>query len=219
MAGGVIVRVEDAGGLTLEERRLLSEIAVQGSWREAAKSLGIDPRRIQRMFNNAAFKKEYDAMFPHDTQVVERELNFVSKDAAVILEEVRDAELNKTVHAQCPQCGKKFDVFVRVIDYVTKMRALEIMLKTMGLMKDTKSVKVEGSVTHVNITLSTAQMLALQALKRGLPVNPQTYRELENLASNGAFELPPLPPPRGFVDAEFREVKEENEDEDSTPGE
>lgn len=215
---GTIVRVEDAAGLTLEERRLLSEIGIKGSWREAARSLGIDPRRIQRMFNNDAFKKEYDSLFPHDTKVVERELNFVSKDAAVILEEVRDAELNKTVHAQCPQCGKKFDVFVRVIDYVTKMRALEIMLKTMGLMKDTKSVKVEGQVTHVNIKLSTAQMLAMQALDRGLPVNPQIYRELESLAATGAFELPPLPPPRGFVDAEFREVKEED-DETDTSGE
>jgi hypothetical protein len=179
----------DAAGLTLLERRVLQEIAIQGNWRRAAETLKIDPRRVRTMFKNPAFKEQYDNFFDADeVRVTERELNLSADDAAWVFEEAKNAELQKKIKVTCPDCGHKFDEFVKVADHATRLRAAETLLKMRGLLKDNRSVKVEGRVEHVHWDYH--EQLILQKLDLKLPVPRMVFEQVEQKAKLAGMELP-----------------------------
>lgn len=179
----------DAQGLTLLERRVLQECAMTRNWREAAKNCGIDPRRVRTMFKNPAFKKQYDEFFDsEEIKITERELNLAADDIAWVFEEAKNAELQKKEHAECPKCGHKFDVFVKVADHLTRLRAAETLAKMRGLLKDNRSVKVEGKVEHVHWDYH--EMLILQKLDLKLPVPELVYNQVRDKALAAGIELP-----------------------------
>lgn len=195
------VAIRDESGLDLTQRRLLSEIVLTGSWQQAADNCGLDRRAVRRMFKDAAFKAEYDALFdPDEVKTTERELNLVADDVASILEQAKDAELTKTVNTTCPNCKHKFSLIVKVMDMANKIRAAEILMKYRGQLRDQRSVKVEGNVNVQHVHWSFRDVMVMEKLRLGLPVPEQAYREVLAKAEQAGVALP------APVDGEYREI-------------
>lgn len=193
MAHGPI-KIRDDSGLDLVQRRLLSEIVLTGSWEQAAKNCGIDRRTVRRMFKEPAFKEAYDELYDvEEIRATERELNLVSDDVAKIFEEAKDAELTKQVQVTCPSCKHRFNWQVKVIDFATKLRAGEILMKYRGYLKDQRSVKVEGSVQVEHVVWDMRDYMVMERLKLGLPVPEQAYLAYADKAKKAGITPPPMP--------------------------
>lgn len=197
----------DSNGLTLVERKLLQEIAMTGSWQQAADSLGLTKRQVQGLFRKPAFKQEYDDLFNTDEiAATKRELEMVATGTGKLYEEALNAEMIKQVHATCPKCNYTFKVWVTVMDWASKLRAGETLLKITKILTDNKKVQVEGTVGVVNVHLTTGEYLALERLKMGFPVPDHIYRRLTELGRQGNFEVPALPSGGQVVEGEVHEI-------------
>ena len=165
-----------------------------GSWTKAAETLGLTRRQVRNLFNKPAFKDQYDALFStEEIKTTRRELEMVSSDIADLYEDAKTAEMQKQVKAVCPKCEHKFDVWVTVMNWTAKLRAAETLLKIAGILKDTKSVKHEGQVGVIHLTI--AEHLALLRLKSGLPVPPHVYQRLKAMGALDDLDLPHLSAP------------------------
>lgn len=206
---------KDKKGLTIEERNFLQEIRALGSWKEAAVSLGHSHRWGRERFKNPAFKEEYDNFFgPDEVKITERELIFASGDAVSILEEAKTATKDAVVSldVECPQCAHSFVAsgIGKVKDWQTIRWATELFLKGARIVKDEKSIKVEGGF-QIEHKLETKYYLALQALEHGRAIPPGTYQELQELSAQYGFKLPALPSGQ-TVDAEYKVLEDEDDD-------
>lgn len=202
---------DSPSGLSHADLRLLQEIAATGSWKQAAENLGLTPRQVRYKLKDPAFKAEYDKQFDtEELQHTRRELDLIAGNAARLYEEAVNAELSKKIPAECPACGEKFSVFAKVIDYATRLRVADTLMKISGVWKDQKSLKVEGNVGVTHIHLTAGEMLALSRLNMGLSVPEHIYRRLEELAQSGAFSLPALPA-APIVEGEFHEASADSE--------
>lgn len=187
----------DAQGLTLPERRILTEIAMTGSWMEAATNLGYNHRQVRNLFKKQAFKEEYDKLFDtEELKSVQREMEMVAGDVAKIYEEAKNAELVKRLPAVCPSCGHKFTFLATVMDWSAKLKAGEVLLRVAGLLRDNKNIKVEGSVQHTVLTLTADDLIMLQRIKAGFEVPPHKRQHLIEI---------------GAIEAEYRVIEEGEE--------
>lgn len=205
---------EDAQGLTLTERRMLQEIAAVGDWEKAAKNMNMDKRKVRSMFKRAAFKREYDILFPvEEARVTQAELTLISEDAGTIYRQAIDAEIEKKIPVECDECGHKQYVLVKVMDWAVKLRAIETLLKVAHVIKDERSLKVEAKVDVVNVQLTTGEFLALKQLEMGMPVPEHIYRQLEVKSKDSGFDMPPMPQGAGphILEGDFHEVNQSSE--------
>lgn len=219
---GLVVR--DDKGLTLKERKLLAEIALSGSWQEAADSTGWTRRQVQRLFiENESFKHEYDAMFgTEELEVVKRELNLVTSGSGKVFEDALNAEMTKVVHAKCPQCGHSWKIFVTVMDWTAKLRAGETLLKIANIFKETKDVKHSGNVSVVTMTIT--ESLAIRSILAGVRpprhilddlrakglITPDLQSRLDDIpwvnAHDDSFEEPVPEPGEIVEEGEYNDV-------------
>ena len=205
---------EDEQGLTLVERQLLTEIAMTGSWQKAAHSLGMDKRKVRALMKRDAFKREYDKLFSVEAvAATAKELTLISENAGDIYEEAVKAELEKKFPVTCEECGHKQTVLVKVMDWPTKLRAIETVLKIARVIKDERSLKVEADIQITHVELTTGEYLALERLHRGMPVPDYMYYQLEEKLKGSGQTLPPLPEGGGprMIEGEFHEVKKDED--------
>lgn len=209
----VAVVERDDQGLTLQERRVLQEIAVHGDFKKAAANTGLTANKIRRMLQtDPQFKAAFDSLFsPDDLKATESELQLAVQDVAEIFNDAKNAELYKTIDVTCPcGCGHTFKEQVKNTDWATKLRAAESLAKMTRLWKDQKNIKVEGAVALVNMT--PAQYLALMAIRQGRSIPDHVYQQLREFDRDGSLNLPanPAPPVRTeAVEGTFRVVPDE----------
>lgn len=196
-------------GLSLLERHILQELALGHSIRQTAANLHLSPRQVRYRFQaNPKFKEAYDKLFTsEDIKVLKQELSITARDVADVYSEAKEAELEKDVPAECPECGHKFTLHITLPNWNIRLKAADTLIKMLGLLKDEKSVKFEGQMTHV--TLSYAEQAALLRLKSGMGegIPPHVMQRLRDV---GALDKLALPEPA--VDAEYREVDNDEDD-------
>lgn len=204
---------KDADGLTLDERRLLQEIAVTGSWSEAAKSLGMTSAQINAKFRNKAFKAKYDELFGiEQVEITQRELLQVARLVGKTYEDILAAEKIINVDIDCPNCGEKSRHPIKVIDYATQRAAASDLAKMTNVWKDQKSIKVDQTNTNIQVLLTGADWLYYERLRRGLPVAPSVYQKLQDKLAGSDLTLPENP----VLDGSFRLLEEENNAQDDS---
>lgn len=191
----------DEHGLSLQERRVLTEIASTGSWQEAAKNLGITRRQMQTLFARPSFKQQYDELFnTEEIENAKRELNMAISGLGKIYEEALQAETVKRVTVECPKCKHSFNVFVEVVSWMARLKAGETLMKFARLLRDERSIKVEGQVGIIH--MSAGEYMALQRLRMGLPVPDHIYRRLMDLGQQSNFTIPPNPEGLEYIEGE-----------------
>lgn len=195
---------EKIQGLAPADHKLLQEIIATGSWQQAADNLSLPRRSVREKFaRNKAFREAYEALFVGDeVEATKRELEMGATGLGGLYEDAINAELTKPIQVECPKCQNKFRVFVTMMDWATKLRAGETLLKLTRILKDEKSVKVGGMVGVVHMGMD--EYLALQRLKMGLHIPDHIYAKLTAAAVAGDFLVPPNPPDDRVVDAEYR---------------
>lgn len=203
----------DKDGLTLQQRRLLQEIAVVGNWKEAGENLGMTARQVRTAFHQEAFKQKYDTLFTaEEIEITRRELAMTSGNIAEVLEAAKDAELMKKVRPTCPSCGTRFDFVVAVANWASRLKAVEILAKMTKLLNDDKNIKVEGTIANVH--MGPDEFLALKRLQMGLPVPEHVYRRLLDIGSVNNMPIPPNPVNdsgyRNVIEGDYKEVPNED---------
>jgi hypothetical protein len=115
----------------------------------------------------------------------------------------------KNVPVVCPSCGHKHTVSVQMIDHATRMKAADTLLKVSGIMKDQRSVKLEATMTRIDVSFSGDEYLAYERLKRGFGVPPHVYDRLSEKAAQMNIELPPNKDTGMSIEGQYRVVEEE----------
>jgi hypothetical protein len=167
--------------LTQQQTNFLVQCGLEGDWHVAADQVGATRRQVRAWFSNPAFKQKYDDLFNTDElKTTMRELEMASGELGALYADAMQAEMSKKVMVDCPNCQHKFPVFVKVMDWATKLRAGETLLKVTRLWKDEKTVKNEhkGTVAHVEMSLS--EWSALKRLEMGLSIPPHIRKILED---------------------------------------
>ena len=169
--------------LTQQQLSLLQEIAMEGDWHVAATKVGMTYRQVRALFtNNPMFKQAYDDLFTtEELKTTARELEMASSELGQLYQDAMSAEMAKQVLADCPACGHKFKLFVKVMDWATKLKAGETLLKITRLLKDEKSVKMEGKATVEHVHMELADKVAIWRVEMGLPVPPHIHDRLVKL--------------------------------------
>lgn len=200
----VAVSEKDERGLSLQERRVLVEIARTGSWQEAAKNLAMTRRQMQTLFGRPEFKQHYDELFnTEEVENAKRELNMVVSGLGKLYEDALIAETDVRTRVACPKCNHRFEVVTRVLDWAARLKAGETLMKYARLLKDERSVKVEGNVGVIHMT--AGEYIALQRLRMGLPVPEHIYRRLVDLGQQSNFAVPSNPEGSAIIiEGEFR---------------
>lgn len=208
----------DSGGLTVQERKLLQEIALVGDYKKAAQNVGMTAAQVRRLLaTDPAFKDEYDAMFPAELiKSTEAELQVAAQDIAEVFNEAKNAQIWKSTTAECPQCHAKFPVRIQVADHSIRMRAAETLAKITKLWKDQKTVTHEGTVSLVS--MSAEQYLAYMAVLQGRRIPDHVYKGLQEFDRDGKLNLPPNGGGRP-VEGQYRVIPEEEANAPDTPTE
>ena len=197
--------IRDVNGLSPVENSLLQEIALTGSWEQAADHLNMTRRAARNVLALPHVKAQYDVMFGEEEELTRRELSILSSEIPALIEQVKDAETSKQV--TCPHCKKSFTI--TLISWATKLKAVEMLSKMTGFLTDRKQVEVKGGVTNISVQLSSIEYLALQQLRMGLPVPAHIYAGLQGKVP--ASDLPPMPANSAIIEGTFTELPSQQE--------
>lgn len=160
----------------------LQELALEGDWHVAADKVGVTRRQVYRWFDNPVFKQKYDETFPSadELKTTMRELHSAAGELGSLYSDAMQAEMSKKVQVDCPNCQAKFPIFVKVMDWATKLKAGDTLLKVVGLWKDERTVKNEHKGTVAHVDMSLAEWSAMKRLEMGLPIPPHVRKILED---------------------------------------
>lgn len=197
--------IRDVNGLSPSENSLLQEIALTGSWEEAADHMNMTRRAARNMLALPHVKAQYDVMFGEEEALTRRELSILSSEIPTLLTQAKDAETSKTL--TCPHCKHVFTI--TLINWAAKLKAVEMLSKMTGFLTDRKQVEVKGGVTNINVQLTSTEYLALQQLRMGVPVPAHIYAALQGKVP--ASDLPPMPANSAIIEGEFSELPDKKE--------
>ena len=197
--------IRDVNGLSPVENSLLQEIALTGSWEQAADHLNMTRRAARNVLALPHVKAQYDVMFGEEEDLTRRELSILSSEIPALIEQVKDAETSKQV--TCPHCKKSFTI--TLISWATKLKAVEMLSKMTGFLTDRKQVEVKGGITNISVQLTSTEYLALQQLRMGVPVPAHIYAALQGKVP--ASDLPPMPANSAIIEGSFTELPEQRE--------
>ncbi len=200
-AGSLTPRRKDAQGLSLDQRRLLSRLAMGEDWAEACRMELVPPRRARGwVTTNEAFQAEYDALFSgaERNDLVHQLMESLGPEAVRAHEDALFAEKGIVLDVACPKCHHKFTAGGIVVDHATRLKSAGTVLNVGGHLKEIK--KIEGSVTVLTFEETVALSL-IKAGKAGVSPIMVTALQAKGVLPEGVRE-------EDIIDAEVTEVKE-----------
>lgn len=187
----------DGSGLTLDQKRLISSLALHGDLYRAAEECNIKRSKAAYWLSNSpAFKAAIDNLFtkPLVMRTGMRLVQILPR-AADVMEEAVEANQPVKHDVTCPECDHPFTVTLQAPEWATRLRASEALFRVHGL-GQTSKLEVEGKIEHKH-SLSLEDRLALARLRRDQPVPPAVE---ESLRDRGLLQ-------EGTVEAEFSEIE------------
>lgn len=195
-----LTRRRNKSGLTLKQRAFLTELAAStrkaGSWREAARAIGITPKTVLRWLkNDPAFAHAYDNLFDSTSNTIKKYLDHLTLRAAEVYDEALDASAEKKELTTCPSCGHRFEVSIVVPEWQARLRAADTVMKSTRLLTDVKQIETK------NIRMTWEEALALAAYRAGKPIPPALEERLRT-----AGLLAEAAPSRDTIEGEAYEI-------------
>ena len=172
------VRRRDGDGLRVEQRRFFQELADTGDPRRACASAEISWNRFKTWLQrDRHFQTAFDNALGPAVDIVREMLETSATKAAGVLDEALDSNESFEQDVVCPnpECGHQFTTRVQIPNWAIRLRAGEMILKGARVLKDSKEIKFEGTMTH----LTMDQHIALAAFKAGRTIPPNARSELE----------------------------------------
>ena len=200
------IRKRGADGLMAHQRHFLTALQECGDIDEAVKTAKIERRSVLYWLrSDSVFLEKYSALFDsvdrHRTN-----MKRIAEQAVDTVERAHAAMKGISTPVTCPQCQHNFSVYTKQEDWQTRMRAAEVTLKSVDILGEKKTIKIEGEV----LVLTMAEKIALAQITggHGARVSLQIKREL---FSKGAIDQKQLN--AGVIEVESRDVTDEVEGE------
>lgn len=141
---------KDEDGLTLVQRRLLTELVLEPDFRQACENAKVPPNTAKHwLATNEAFIRRYDNLLGPVVEVARSTMEATSLQAANMYGEAIEA--NKTLYrdVDCPECHHEFTVSIKAPNWPTRLRAGETILKSSKVLKDVR--ETETIITNLNL--------------------------------------------------------------------
>lgn len=184
-------------GLLPQQQEFLFALKQAGfNLSKALKKCGYRRERFTRWLRlDEDFAREYNVLAGSSLDAARKMLEAAVPEATSTLMDAQAAKEALKIHVTCPKCGKKFDEYIPIDDWKTRLKAAETLLKGAGIIVDRKKVDVE---THV---LNYGEMMAMLLLagnpKGEIPPAMLEKFRLQGLLPQGRDEI---------IEGEVREV-------------
>ncbi len=199
----------NADGLTLEQRKLLTELAAGKSLNDACQELDVPRGRFMRWLQtDEKFRAHYDDLFnPENLKEIQKVLNASASRAVEVYEDAID-QANRSMHLdlECPHCQKSFKKTIQVEDWKSRLAAADTLLRVSGILRERRDLKVTLQTAAIDWSrIETSDLVNVLAWRTGRPLAPAAEERLRQLGVITEEQRRMLPSPE-IVDAEFREV-------------
>lgn len=165
-------------GLMDVQRRYFELLSQLGSKTSVCRALSIQTRQISRWLReDPAFLKSHEGYFAASRDATKARFQELQEKLPDLAAELMEAMKVVTVKHNCFACGMENTVEIDTTNDVVRARMWADLMKATGHLTDVK--RIEGEITHV--TLTAGQRIALEKLRRNLPVSVQQRKELESM--------------------------------------
>lgn len=190
-------RSRTSQGLLPQQEEFLVALRKHGDWNLALAEVGFQRRRVWRWLReDEEFQKACDEIYGNAPGTARTLLEYGTMESVATLMDAQAAKKPIKVTITCSECGAKNETFVTVDDWGARLKAVEMMLKGGGVLKERKQVDI--NITQLTIGESTA--LALLAKNPNANVPPLMLRKFR--------EMGLLPEGRGEEVVDAEEVRE-----------
>lgn len=173
------VRRRDGDGLLVEQRRFFQELADTGDPRRACESAEISWGRFKTWLQrDRNFQTAFDNALGPAVDIVREMLETSATKAAGVLDEALDSNeaFEQDVTCPNPDCQAQFTARIQIPNWAIRLRAGEMILKGARVLKDSREIQFQGTMTH----LTMDQHIALAAFKAGRSIPPNVRSELDH---------------------------------------
>jgi len=165
-------------GLLDMQRRYFELLSQLGSKKSVCQALGITTKQVGRWLReDPMFLRAHEGYFAASRDATKARFQELQEKLPDLAMELMEAMKIVTVKHNCASCGMENVVEIDTTNDVVRARMWADLMKATGHLTDVK--RIEGEVTHV--TLTAGQRIALEKLRRGLPVSVQQRKELESM--------------------------------------
>lgn len=165
-------------GLMDIQRRYFELLSQLGSKTTTCRALGIQNRQIGRWLReDSAFLKAHEGYFSASRDATASRFQELQEKLPDLAAELMEAMKVISVKHNCFACGMENTIEIDTTNDVVRARMWSDLMKATGHLKDV--TKHEGEVVHT--VLSAGQRIALEKLRRNLPVSVQQRKELESM--------------------------------------
>ena len=169
------LQTKDEHGLTLVQKRLLTNLLEEPNWRVACEKSGVEVRMLRHYLDHdKAFRKAYKSLFSSVLEESRAKLTSLMPRVGDVFKEGLDANEAETIEVVCPECDHQFELVHQGPAWSVRLRVAEDLLKVHGEMVQ-KHI-IEGEVLHTSLTLE--DRIALAVISRGGEVPPQVAARL-----------------------------------------
>ncbi len=175
-----VKRNRDRGedGLMDVQRNYFKILSQVGSKELACGVLGIPPKQVSRWLReDPAFLRAHEGFFSASRDATKARFDELQERLPDLALELMESMKVVTVKHECVQCGHTNTVQVDTTNDTVRARMWADLMKATGHLTDVH--RVEGEVMHTTITAGLR--LALEKMRRGLPVSVQQSKELEQM--------------------------------------
>ena len=165
-----------ADGLMDVQRRYFELLSQLGTKESVCRALGITNKQIGRWLReDPAFLHQHEAYFATSRDATKARFQELQERLPDLALELMEAMKIVNVKHMCTACGNEDNIEVNTTNDVVRARMWADLMKATGHLTDVR--RIEGEVTHV--TLTAGQRIALEKMRRGLPVSVQQRKDLE----------------------------------------
>ncbi len=173
-----IIRNRDRGddGLLEIQRKYFQVLSQVGKKETACGAIGIPARQISRWLReDPAFLRAHENYFGASREATKARFDELQERLPDLAMELMEASKVVTVKHNCSSCGMEDIVSIDTTNDTVRARMWADLMKATGHLTDVH--RIEGEVTHV--TLTAGQRIALEKIRRGLPISVQQRKDLE----------------------------------------
>ena len=170
----VSLQRRDGDGLMLNQRKLLSELALEPDLRRACTQAGVKLATAKAWLQrDEAFGHAFDQLLGPSLDLAKALMESAATRASGVYEEALTATKIGTVEAKCPDCDRVFETEAQIPDWHVRLRAADIVMKVGNILIDRKQIE------QTNVVMTVEERFALELYRRGASVPPNIISRLD----------------------------------------
>lgn len=194
----------DEDGLLPKQREYLNELQRSNDQENVvARRLDISRQRLWKWMRDEKFLAAYNTEYAGVKEATRARFQAMQEVLPETAEDLLKSKKQITTQHVCSECGHRESVTFDVSNDAVRAKVWTELMKATGQTQDIRKLTVEGEMVH----LTGWQKIALERVRRNLPISAEQWRVLEDLGvlPEGAKRQDDL----NVEEGEYHEVKED----------